>query len=83
MIQTEFLRVVHLTQSISGATDIYQVFSKKDSSCHFLLGFIKWYGPWRKYAFFPEPKTLFDNKCLTDLAGVLHKLTHDHKKKNK
>lgn len=28
-----------------------------------LLGHIYWYGSWRKYCFFPEGNTVFDDRC--------------------
>jgi hypothetical protein len=34
-----------------------------------LLGSVKWYGRWRKYAFFPEAGTVFETGCLRDIAG--------------
>lgn len=32
------------------------------------LGTVKWHPAWRKFAFFPEPNTLFEPDCLRDLA---------------
>lgn len=31
------------------------------------LGLIKWYTPWRRYAFFPGMDTIFDAACLKDI----------------
>lgn len=45
-------------------TKIIGVWSKKSSD---RLGLIKWYGPWRQYAFFPENNTLFNTGCLNDI----------------
>ena len=33
-------------------------------STDLVLGEIKWYAQWRKYAFFPHEETFFDEKCL-------------------
>ncbi len=33
-----------------------------------VLGFVEWYRPWRCYAFFPQPETVFERTCLADLA---------------
>lgn len=33
-----------------------------------ILGEIRWYGPWRQYAFFPEPNTVFAGSCFADIA---------------
>jgi len=47
-------------------TKIIGVWSKKHGN---RLGLIKWYGPWRRYAFFPENETLFDTECLNDIIA--------------
>lgn len=41
----------------------------------FLLGEIKWYGPWRQYVFFPSQQTLFNADCLTSIGSVCLDLT--------
>lgn len=46
-------------------TPIYQISPKNDDSL--LLGQVKWFGPFRKYAFFPEPMTTYDSKCLESI----------------
>ena len=33
-----------------------------------VLGLVKFYGAWRQYAFFPEFPTLFEPRCLRDIA---------------
>lgn len=35
------------------------------------LGEIRWWGRWRKYAFFPNPETLYENTCLRDIAEFI------------
>jgi hypothetical protein len=32
------------------------------------LGTISWYPFWRKYAFFPQPLTTYEESCLRDIA---------------
>jgi hypothetical protein len=32
-----------------------------------LLGWIKWFGRWRQYAFFSEPGTIWNPDCLKDV----------------
>jgi len=32
------------------------------------LGYVKFYGAWRKYCFFPNPYTIFEQDCLRDIA---------------
>lgn len=47
-------------------TKVVGVYSKKNGN---RLGIIKWYGPWRQYAFFPEKDTLFNVDCLADIQS--------------
>lgn len=35
------------------------------------LGVVKWYGPWRGYAFFPQAGTLYERTCLRDIADFI------------
>ena len=46
----------------------------------FPIGKIKWYGPWRGYAFFPNSTTVFDKNCLQQIADFLSEKTSDHYK---
>ena len=48
-------------------TKVIGVWSKRSSD---RLGIIKWYGPWRQYAFFPETGTIFNVECLNDI--IIH-----------
>jgi hypothetical protein len=43
------------------------------------LGEIRWYGPWRKYCFFPSDCVLFDTACLRELADFCEARTREHK----
>ena len=45
-----------------------------------LLGFIKWKPGWRQYAFYPNSETIFDQRCMLDLAEFCKIITEDHKK---
>lgn len=50
----------------------------KDGSAQ--IGMVSWYGPWRKYCFFPMASTVFEWVCLREIAEfcesqtVLHRL---------
>jgi hypothetical protein len=48
-------------------TDAWQVFSDAGA----VIGWVKWWGPWRQYTFQPEPRTVFHAGCLSDLAAFL------------
>ena len=51
-------------------TKIFKIWSLDED----LLGEIRFWGPWRQYTFQPEPTTVFDTKCLTEINEVLVKL---------
>lgn len=55
-------------QSTSGKTFVFGVYTKPAGE---FLGVIRWYGAWRKYAFFPETQTLYEQDCLRDIAQFL------------
>lgn len=43
------------------------------------LGFIRWYGAWRKYAFVPNTETIFEATCLRDIADFCERQTREHR----
>lgn len=43
------------------------------------LGYAKWYGPWRKYVWYPPEGTLFDPEFLEDIAERLRSETDKQK----
>lgn len=49
-------------------TDVWHVWSIKEAPMTAHLGIVKWFAPWRKYAFFPAEQTLYEQDCLRDLA---------------
>jgi len=49
-------------------TSVWNVVSKDSGAT---LGQIRWYGQWRKYAFFPSPHTLYETDCLRDIAAFI------------
>ena len=52
-------------QKTPGKTKKWEVFSANGGQA---LGVIKWWGAWRKYAFFPNTDTLFESDCLRAIA---------------
>ncbi len=55
----------------TGKTEIWNIISK---SSEFILGRIKWYGPWRQYCFFPSPRTVFNPACMIDIQKMIKEL---------
>jgi len=46
-----------------------------------VLGVVRWFSRWRKYAFFAEPNCVFEQVCLRDIAQFIEERTRDHKAK--
>ena len=53
-------------------------FSVFSSSSRALLGYVKWWTSWRQYCFFPL-NSLFDPKCLRQIAQFCEEATAAHK----
>ena len=51
-----------------------KVFAVKNKLYEDILGYVKWYGPWRKYCFFPHPVPglVFDAGCLEDIQKFIN-----------
>lgn len=45
------------------------------------LGFIKWYGAWRQYCFFPEGSTIFNKGCMLDVTDFIDQLMEERRNK--
>lgn len=58
-------------------TSVHEVLTKEGDE---LLGKIKWFPRWRCYSFFPEPNTVFERTCLTDIVKFVEGLMQDRKK---
>jgi hypothetical protein len=52
-------------------TRVYEVRNKENQT---LLGHIKFYAPFRKYSFFPEPNMVFEQDCMQVITGFLGRL---------
>jgi len=62
-------------------TKTWAVFGDKDGDGHDLIGCIAWLGRWRKYCFFPEPETVFEQVCLREIAEFCEHETRHHRRK--
>ncbi len=45
------------------------------------LGVVKWFGPWRKYAFFPEPQCVFEEVCMREISQFIEEQTRSRRRK--
>lgn len=75
MSEKKYLRFNELGYTVSGKTRIWGVKNVQSASAtgNFTMGLIKWYAPWRRYAFFPQSGTLYDAGCLTEIAAFLER----------
>lgn len=63
-------------QSAPRKTDVWDVLSARSGE---RLGFIRWYGPWRQYTFWPAPDTTWNPDCLREIALHCRGLTDAHR----
>lgn len=56
-------------------TSIYNIINNKFE----MIGKIKWQGSFRKYGFFPESNTVWDNKCLEEVLDVLNDINKKYR----
>lgn len=75
VIETEFLIIKEFHNT--GKTSKFEILNKSNT----LLGYIQWYGAFRKYCFYPSSNTIWDNKCLNDVLDVLKTLMNERKEK--
>lgn len=74
--ETQYLKF-DFRKSKSKLTAVVLVKAKRSAM---LLGEIKWYAPWKQYAFFPRDRTLFNSECMTDILTVIAVLMKQRKK---
>lgn len=60
-------------------TNIYEVLEKGDVRAR--LGEIRWFGRWRKYAFYPVEGTLYEETCMREIALFIQQETRLHNKR--
>jgi len=61
-----------------------KVFEVRNKLCGDLLGYVKWYGPWRKYCYFAGSAGLvFDANCLGDIKDFIDKRMEERRNENR
>ena len=45
-----------------------EIFEVRTADRRQLLGEVRWFARWRRYALFPTPGTVFEGTCLRDIA---------------
>lgn len=44
-----------------------------------VLGNVRWFGRWRKYAFYPEAGCIFEEVCMREISEFIEKTTKEHR----
>ena len=57
-------------------TGVWRVETKESYD---ILGYVKWFPHWRKYAFFPNVDTVYENDCLRDIARFIGEQMNERK----
>ena len=71
---SKYIKFEEAGTSKSGLTKLYAVWATKDYA---LLGEIKWFWRWRKYAFLPVVGTLFEEGCMRTIADFCEQKTKE------
>ena len=67
-------------------TDTWHVYASDAStqwSAGVELGHIAWFGKWRKYCFFPNGATVFEETCLHEIAQFIVQITWGYRQDKK
>lgn len=72
-----YLVIVPAGSSDSGKTKRWVL---KNASNRTELGWVSWFGAFRKYTFNPTPGTTFDQACLREIADFIEQETKLHQK---
>ena len=68
----KYLSVFLLPRGRGRKTDRWEVFNRVgDPKCDDPLGDINWYARWRQYVFDPNFGTVWNSRCLIDIAEFL------------
>ena len=52
-------------------TATWHIMAGKPAENGAMLGHVAWYGAWRRYCFFPNGATVFEEVCLREIAEFL------------
>lgn len=71
--QGTWIRFVAEGVTRTGKTECWTVMSRDG------LGHVRWFGRWRKYAFFPAEGAVFEEVCLREIANFCQARTKEHR----
>lgn len=73
----KWLEFQELEMQPNKKTKTFLVWNKENDEVP--IGEIKWYGPFRKYAFYPQPNTVYEPTCMQDITDFLNDLMDERK----
>lgn len=73
-----FIKFEYDGDSETGKTGIWRVVPVDDAGA-VVLGYVRWFGRWRRYSFFPHAGTVYESVCLRDLAAFCDQETNKHR----
>jgi hypothetical protein len=76
----KYLLAVPLEAQPDRITKVWDIVTIADG---YSLGVVKWYGSWRRYCFFPTQSTVFEERCLNDIARFITDQTREHRASNR
>ena len=76
MTRFKWITIDYFGVTASGKTKIWTVRSTAGGST---LGEVRWFAPWRKYAFYVASGCLFEEDCLRDIADFVETVTREHR----
>jgi len=65
--------------SDSDLTEVWRIVERQPFTLGPTLGYVKWFGKWRQYSFYPEPNTIFEHNCLRNIASFCEVMTALHR----
>ena len=76
MPKTDYKYIRFIETEKKPKTSVWECRNKESD---FLLGVVKYYGPFRKYSWFPESNTVFEFTCMSNINQFLSEVEEERK----
>lgn len=73
-----FVKQTSLADIIGGPQRKTRVWQVRNTAARVGLGYIRWFGAWRQYAFDPDDGLSFEKTCLRTIAEFCESKTRAH-----
>ncbi len=77
--EPKFIEFVLQARPAGRVTDVWIVWPKGERDPMKAIGLVEWFTRWRCYSFFPVAETIFERRCLRDIADFLEAETKKRK----